>query len=248
MLRIAVCDDIVAELRRITAFTNDYLTKRDRTAEVQAFSHPEALLTACETQTFHIFLLDIVMPMVSGLELGRSIRRASTDAQIIFITTEPSYALDAYAVNPLHYLIKPVDKTALFQALDLAAERTAFGETAAVTIKTKAGLRTFSIDRIRCCEYRRHTVLYTLITDEQVETTTIPGSFAEHIAPLLRDRRFIQPHAAFVINMSAAERLDKSGFTLTGGVFVPVSGKQYAAVRKQYMDYRLSGVRDHANL
>ena len=59
------------------------------------------LLTACEAETFHIFLLDMVMPMISGLELGRGIRRMNTDAQIIYITTEPGFALDAYSVNPL---------------------------------------------------------------------------------------------------------------------------------------------------
>lgn len=240
MLRIAICDDVPAELHRVAAMTEEFLAKRGLCAEVRMFPHPDALLTACEMTTFHIFLLDIVMPMVSGLELGRSIRRVNTDAQIIYITTEPSFALDAYAVNPLHYLLKPVDETALCAALELAAKKTAYGEVPSVTIKTKTGLRTFPADTILCCEYQRHAVVYTLATGEKAETSTISGSFAEHIAPLVRYRRFIQPHAAFAVNMSAVCRLDKNGFTLTGGVFVPVSGKQFAAVRKQYMDYRLS--------
>ena len=239
MLRIAVCDDMDSELKCIVALTNEYLTGRGMSAELRAFSHPDALLTACEKESFHIFLLDMVMPMVSGLELGREIRRGSTDAQIIYITTEPGFALDAYAVNPLHYLIKPVDKARLFAALDLAAEKVDHGEETAVTVKTKNGLRTLSADTIASCEYKRHAVLYTLTNGETVETTTISGSFAEHIAPLLQDKRFIQPHAAFSVNMSLVERLDKDGFTLKGGAFVPVSGKQYRSVRNAYMSYRL---------
>ena len=239
MLRIAVCDDMDAELQRIVALTNEYLTERGMSAELREFSHPDALLTACEKESFHIFLLDMVMPMVSGLELGREIRRGSADAQIIYITTEPGFALDAYAVNPLHYLLKPVDKAKLFAALDLAAEKVDYGEETTITVKTKNGLRTISTDMIALCEYQRHAVLYTLLNGETVETTTITGSFAEHIAPLLRDKRFIQPHAAFAVNMSLAERLDKDGFTLKGGAFAPVSGKQYTSVRNAYMSYRL---------
>lgn len=241
MLRIAICDDIESELRQISALTNEYLKGRGIEAELREFSHPDELLTLCETETFHIFLLDMVMPMVSGLELGRSIRRVSTDAQIIYITTEPGFALDAYAVNPLHYLLKPVDKAALFAALELAAEKVDFGEEITVTVKTKGGLRTLCTNAISCCEYTRHSVLYTMVSGQRVETTTIPGSFSEHIAPLLRDHRFIQPHASFAVNMSRVERLDKDGFTLSGGTFVPVSGKQLAAVRSAYMSYRLSG-------
>lgn len=116
MLRIAICDDMQGELEQISALTNKYITARGLTADVREFCHPDELLTVNETETFHIFLLDIIMPMISGLELGRSIRRTSTDAQIIYITTELGFALDAYAVNPLHYLLKPVDKQSLFSA------------------------------------------------------------------------------------------------------------------------------------
>lgn len=242
MLKIAICDDMEIELKRIMQLTNEYLSIRRLSAEVREFSHPDALLTATENDSFHIFLLDMVMPMVSGLELGQSIRRISTDAQIIYITTEPGFALDAYAVNPLHYLLKPVDKAALFSALDLAAEKVSYGEEISITVKTKTGLRTLSADMIACCEYVRHTIIYTLTKGEQVETTTIQGSFAEHIAPLLGDKRFIQPHAAFVVNMSFVERLDKEGFTLKSGNFVPVSGKQFVTVRNIYMSYRLGEV------
>ena len=239
MLRIAICDDMDAELQRIVALTNEYLTERGLNAELRAFSNPDALLTACEKERFHIFLLDMVMPMVSGLELGREIRRSSTDAQIIYITTEPGFALDAYAVNPLHYLIKPVDQAALFSALDLAVKKVDRAEETTVTVKTRNGLRTISTDMIALCEYKRHAAIYTLTSGETVETTTLPGSFTEHIAQLLREKRFIQPHAAYAVNMNLVERLRKDGFTLKGGASVPVSGKQYTIVRNTYMRYRL---------
>ncbi len=239
MLKIAICDDMNDDLNHIAVLTNEYLAGRSINADIRTFAHPDTLLTACRAQTFHIFLLDMVMPMISGLELGRSIRRTSTDAQIIYITTEPGFALDAYSVNPLHYLLKPVDKEPLFDVLELAARKVGFGEETIITVKTRDGLRTLSADVVACCEYVRHTVIYTLVDGEQIETLTISGSFAEHGATLLRDRRFIQPHAAFIVNMSCAERLSKDGFTLKGGASVPVSGKQFSSVRNAYMSYRL---------
>lgn len=239
MLRIAVCDDTPEELKTVAALTKEYSSAHGLDAEVREFSHPDALLTACETGPFHIYLLDIIMPMLSGLELARSIRRRSTDAQIIFITTERGFALDAYSVNPLHYLLKPVDRPALFAALELAVRKADFGHELRLTLRTKEGLRTLSAGDIACCEYCRHTARYTLVTGEHVETLTLSGSFAEHIAPLLSDRRFIQPHTSFALNMAQVERLDKEGFTLRGGTFVPVSDKQFGAVRSAYMSYRL---------
>lgn len=240
MLRIAICDDMPDQLALLTAFTNEYIETQKLSANVRKFSHPDALLAACETEIFHIYLLDMVMPMISGLEVGKNIRRVSREAQIIYVTTDPGYALDAYTVNPLHYLVKPVRKETLFSALELAVSRADFGNECSVTIKTKDGLRPLFAGQVACCEYRKHTVLYTLLGGEQVETTTLSGSFAEHIAPLLRDERFLSPHVSFVMNMSRVEKLTREGFTLREGNFVPVSAKQYTAVRDVYLDYRLS--------
>lgn len=74
MMRIAICDDISHELQSLVALTDEYLSIDGVDAEVVGFSHPDALLTAIESQSFHLYLLDIVMPMVSGLELGKEIR------------------------------------------------------------------------------------------------------------------------------------------------------------------------------
>ena len=72
MLRIAVCDDIQNELQNLVSLTNQYISSNSLNAQVTEFSHPDSLLTAIEAESFHIYILDIVMPMVNGLELGKA--------------------------------------------------------------------------------------------------------------------------------------------------------------------------------
>lgn len=239
LLRIAICDDQPKELEALETLTKEFIASQCPDVQISLFSHPDKLMTALETQNFHLYILDMVMPMLSGLDVGRSIRRISTDAQILYITTESGYALDAYAVNPLHYLLKPVKREELFTALALAIEKVDFGNELLLTLKTHDGVRTLSTERIACCECHRHIALYTLTNGEIVETLTLRGSFQEHILPLLTDRRFISPHTSFVVNMSQVERLTREGFFLRGGAFIPVSSKQYTAVRSTYLNYRL---------
>ncbi len=237
MLHIAICDDMLDQLTLLADITHEFIEKQEISAKIQQFIHPDALLTACEKEEIQIYILDMVMPMVDGLEVGRSIRRTSREAQIIYITSEPGYALDAYSVNPLNYLIKPVNKLTLFEALSLAVSKVNSNDIA-VTIKTKKGLRTLNAGQIICCEYMNHAVRYMLLGGEQVMTTTLSVNFGEHISPLLKDKRFLSPHASYIVNMSRVEKLTREGFTLKGGCFVPVSGKQYAAVRDAYLNYR----------
>lgn len=242
MIRIAICDDNQEELQGIACITNKYLGESNQAAEVKLFDHPDALLKACTQESFHIFLLDMVMPMISGLELGHSIRTRSADAQIVYITTEPSLALEAYDVHPLHYLLKPLDAKALTAVLDLAVKKVNVGEESYITIKTRDGIRTLLAEKILYCEYTLHKVIYVMADGTQIDTVTLVGNFKKHIEPLLEKSCFIQPHVAFVVNMNYVEKLDKNGFMLRNRKFVPISGKQNKKVRDAYMDYRLGEV------
>ena len=240
MLHIAICDDMPDQLEIVTGLIKDYIEGKGLYAGIHTFSHPDSLLTACETERFHLYLLDIVMPMMNGVQIGIEIRRFDREAQIIYVTTAPEFALDSFTANPLSYLIKPLERQKLFDTLDLAFSKIDAGEETGITIKTRDGLRVLPHSLIACCERLGNSVRYLLTTGETVESLTIRCPFSEHIAPLLRDRRFLQPHTSFALNMSRVVSLNEQGFTLRGGAVVPVAKKQYASVRNAYLDYQFS--------
>ncbi|QEM67416.1 response regulator transcription factor [Geobacter sp. FeAm09] len=237
MIRIAICDDIPGDLQGLVSLTNQYLSTNGLDAEVTGFSHPDALLTAIEAESFHLYILDIVMPMVSGLELGKEIRRFDREAQIIYATTEPQFALQAYAASPINYLIKPIDKQQLFDTLPLALSKADLADEQPFTVKTADGLRVIKLSNISCCEYHRHAVIFSIMSGEEVYSRSFRENFSEYCAPLLQNRHFLQCHTSFVINMRRVERFAKDSFTLYGGKLVPIAAKRYPAVRDAYMDY-----------
>ncbi|MEA4933379.1 MAG: LytTR family DNA-binding domain-containing protein [Lawsonibacter sp.] len=237
MLRIAVCDDMPDELQNIVLLTDQYIAAKNLDTEMTKFSHPDELLTAIEAESFHIYILDIVMPMVSGLELGQEIRRLDREAQIIYASTEPQFALQAYAASPINYLIKPIEKQQLFDTLTLAISKADLAEEQTIAVKTADSLRVIKLTDIACCEYRSHVVIFSLTNGEDVLSRTFRESFLDYCAPVLKDRCFLQCHTAFVVNMRRVERFSKDSFMVRGGKTVPIAAKQYPAVRDAYMDY-----------
>lgn len=240
MLRIAICDDQPRELEIINEYITEYLGTHTLEAEVKEFSHPDKLLTIIETESFHFYILDIVMPMVSGLELGKEIRRLDREAQIIYATTEPQFALQAYAASPVNYLIKPLDKQQLFETLAFAISKIDLSEEQTFTVKTAGSLRVLNLSEILCCEYRSHAVIFTLSDGEEVISRTLRESFAEYSLPILKDTRFLQCHTSYLVNMRRVERFAKDSFSLRGGKVVPIAAKQYPAVRDQYMNFLMA--------
>ncbi|BCV22729.1 LytR/AlgR family response regulator transcription factor [Moorella sp. Hama-1] len=67
---------------------------------------------------YTILFLDINMPGINGLELSRAIQKRPNPPFIIFVTAYGEYALQAFEVNAVDYLLKPFDEKRLRQAIE----------------------------------------------------------------------------------------------------------------------------------
>ncbi|WP_374356736.1 LytR/AlgR family response regulator transcription factor [Chitinimonas sp.] len=68
-----------------------------------------------------VLFLDIQMPKESGIDLARELSQQAAPPIIVFVTAFERFALDAFAVHALDYLLKPFDDVRLAQTLERAA-------------------------------------------------------------------------------------------------------------------------------
>ncbi|MCC8046218.1 MAG: LytTR family DNA-binding domain-containing protein [Clostridiales bacterium] len=109
-MRIAICDD---NKQSQTLFLNA-LTEWDPTKHAECFSDGSSLLKEMRARpTFDIVFLDIYLPGENGIDIAGEIRKISPQTGIVFITNSLDFAVDAYSLNALHYLVKPVTKEGL---------------------------------------------------------------------------------------------------------------------------------------
>ena len=73
MYKIAICDDDKSDREKVNVLLQDYLKKNSIKAQVRIFDHPDALIEECEHYRPHIYILDIVMPMVTGIQAAREL-------------------------------------------------------------------------------------------------------------------------------------------------------------------------------
>lgn len=93
-----------------------------RITETRGFNDPEEALVWLETHAPDIALLDIGMPGTDGLTLARTIRDRHPGTAIIFLTSHPEYAAEAWEIHASGYLLKPLTKERLTDELSYAAE------------------------------------------------------------------------------------------------------------------------------
>jgi len=73
-----------------------------------------------------VVFLDVQMPGLTGFEVARRLLESGPSAHIIFVTAYDQHAIEAFEVNAVDYLLKPVDQGRLEQALERARRRIAF--------------------------------------------------------------------------------------------------------------------------
>jgi two-component system LytT family response regulator len=189
---------------------------------------PEDALERLRRADVDVLFLDIQMPGLTGFDL---LERLDRDLPVIFTTAYDRYALEAFAVNSIDYLLKPVDPDRLNRSLDklnrLSKEsrpdvRALARELAA---QLTPGRR---LDRIASRVGERTTLLeVTRITHffSKDKLTFAAANGREHVIDYtlsdleerLDSKRFVRIHRATIVNTAYVQELDA---WVDGGVIV----------------------------
>ena len=238
MLKIAICDDRKEDRDTVQQYVQQFCQEKMLQAEIKVFAHPDDLICVCEKFRPHIYILDIVMPMVNGIQAARELRWNQPDAQIIFATSEESFALESFDVNPVNYILKPVKQEKLSDALDLAMKRIHLEEENTVTIKVKVGYLTMHLGDIMYLDYRNHVVSYHLLSGEIISTSTLRIGFAEYLTQNHKEDTIVLCHESIAVNIQSIDKLTKTDLMVRSREILPVAKSRYAQVAEKYMNYR----------
>lgn len=116
MIKVALCDDDSIFTQYLTGIINSY-TKRD--FEIYVFNDPQKLLDqVCEEKkSYDLMFLDVEMPQINGMDLAQKIVGILKDVYFIFISGYDR-ALDAFRINALDYIVKPIKEENIMESLD----------------------------------------------------------------------------------------------------------------------------------
>lgn len=214
-MKIAVCDDDEICRTQVVEIIEDYKEECHGTQiTFNVFSDPKSLLNSVrEGKKYDVYILDIVMNEINGIQLGQSIRaeKGGADSKIIYLTNSKEYALDAFKIRAFDYLLKPVEKESFCKAMDEVVNLIHIKQDKNAIIKTRDGNARISFDRILYVELSNRNLIYHLADGVQIKSTTIRGSFTEAISELIEDSRFVQCGASVLVNLYHITSIENEG-------------------------------------
>ena len=197
-----------------------------------------------------LVFLDIQMPKLDGFEV---VELAGAKTQYVFVTAYDQFALRAFEVHALDYLLKPFSRERLEQALAHARERlgspaVAAAGSQAVAAAQEAAQRRAPLSRILIRDGTRVQVIpavsidYIEAQDDYVQVVAAGKAWlkSQRLSELeeqLDPGAFLRVHRSYIVSLAAIERIDPVGkdshcAVLRGGARIPVSRSGYQKLRE----------------
>lgn len=247
-LRILLVDDEPLARDRLRVLLGDLAPQLPTVVVGEAGNGLQAL-EFLRAQTVDVMLADIRMPAMDGIELAGHLGGLAAAPAVIFTTAYDNYAVQAFELNALDYLLKPVRAQRLLTALQKAALKPALDPALLAEIgqQVRGGGRTHlsSQERGRLLLVPVAEVLYFKADLKYVTARTRDREYLldEALTHLESEfaERFIRLHRAVLVAKSALAGFEKAagddaeayGWALLRGVpeRLPVSRRQWAPAK-----------------
>ena len=227
--RVLIVDDEVPAIRRLERLVAD----QDRAVVCGVENDPERVIERCRQLRPDVVLLDVEMPGMDGLDLAGHIRQMDTSPAVVFITAFEQYAVDAFDLAAVDYLVKPVRPERLARALErVRRRRVVTGADAILSSRIGDRTITMSVDDVRALVAEdKYTVVHysegvALVEDSLV---SLEERFSEFFVRVHRKalvgRRFL---SGLHRDVDGQERVDIKGTDYCP----PVSRRNLPAVRR----------------
>lgn len=184
-----------------------------------------------------VMFLDINMPEANGLKLAEALQRLKFPPVIVFVTAYSEYALDAFKVNAVDYLVKPVETERLAQSIARVRENVALHlqaqKSERISVEKGGKKILIPIDSIRFVMARDDYAYLQTDNDRYFSTVSLA-----QLEKRLDGHGFFRVHRGYLVNLAMVEEVESvSGGTLLLTLNsvedkIPVSRRRVSLLKK----------------
>lgn len=229
MIKIAICEDEKEQQDLLKTHINQIFKDLPINYSLDIFNSGEELLKNYP-KNIDVFLIDIQLNEINGMDTARKIRETDNKAEIIFITSLIEYAIEGYEVRAYRYLIKPVKyddlKTHILNCIkeiDIKNKQ--------IIIKEQGNRIKLDISEITYIEVQKENI--TIHTLNKIYETK--GTM-NNIEKEINCSRFYRCHKSFLVNLEHIKSIKQYIAVLENSEEVPISRYRFKDTKDRFFD------------
>ncbi len=230
-MQIAICDNEAAQQNILLQLLKEYMIKHQIAYSVTVFNNGEDFLKSAAGKKFDIVFLDIYMEEKDGITTAKELQNIQK-TKIIFVTTSKDFAVEAFQLNAVHYLVKPICTQDFEDALSRCFPLE--DKVAIHTLKTTEGTICLREDHICFIEATgKCSLVYTINSESPYKC---PYAFKQFVHGL-KSEDFVQCHRSYLINLNFADHITGSEIHMKENQTIPISRTEKASFMESYKNY-----------
>lgn len=208
-----IVDDDFPQIRLI----RNLVAKRTDIKCVNSFVDPLKAIEYLKTNSIDIAFLDIQMQEIDGIKMSTFL---PSNTQVIYITSSPKHALEAFNVNAIDYLLKPVLNDRFNKSVDKAIQLLNFSVVSAVEVREKrkqfitiiCDRKAFKInvDDIFYIESKMEYVCYYTSNGKYLSLATL-----KELTTKLPENIFVRVHRSYIVNVEYVSSFNYTNVIMT---------------------------------
>ncbi len=237
MYRVALCDDEAKHLDKLKDMLDTYQEQRPNCElAIACFGSAKDLLCRVREQNYEpdLMLLDIYLQEEFGIEAAGELRSMGNKSQIVFITSSPEHALEAYRVQAAQYLVKPVGEEELFQTLDNLLNESRKERKRYLMLRTEGRVVRVAVDGIVFCEAQGKSQKMHLTDGEEL---LLHMTMTEIFGLLSDYPEFVKVGASYIVNLEHVVSLNARELVMETEANIHLPRGSYQPLRERYFSY-----------
>lgn len=236
MIRIAIVEDDRDHALRLENTLKKYADAHKVPLQIQVFYNVISFLEQYAGD-FEIVFMDIMMPMMNGMDASRMLREKDETVMLIFVTSMGQYAIKGYEVAASDFIVKPVDYPSFALKFTRALSKLPKQVDHDVLIRTETGFVKLPPDRITYVEVRAHYCVYHTKAGEYRQYQTMKS-----VEAALAGLGFARCNNYLLVNLAYVEKID--GLTVqVAGEALQISHPKRKAFNERFARY--AGAKTH---
>lgn len=181
-----------------------YFINNNSNFEIQnEFENPIDALKYIESNNVDVVFLDINMPELDGMTLGKIINRFNKEIKLIFISAYKDYAVEAFEIKAFDYILKPYSEERINNVLNNLAEE--FSKNSSAIKDSNITKITVNLDS-KMFVLSTNDILYIEADEKETHIFTENGMYSSkmkisQLESVLTDNLFFRCHRSYIVNI-----------------------------------------------
>lgn len=238
-LNAAICDDEEFYRNEVVNLLSTYANEMGYDLETDVWENGSSMVEAMKEsgKEYDVIFLDVEMPGISGMDAANELRRIGQNTSICFVTAHIGYAYEAYRVDAIAYITKPIKYVDMKKIMEKVVMYSHYrrdkeaAEKRYLNITSDRANVIIDLNKVVYIEKRRNQCVFHCTDREQICYDSLRNIYKK-----LDPDIFLYIHQGYIASFPHIKEVLPDRVCFGSGMQAPLSRRYYASLKKRHWD------------